>query len=53
MKKHVVFLLGMLLMINFSFAQTLQSPETFLGYTIGTQFTRHHKIVEYVKACCC
>lgn len=49
MKKHVVFLLGMLLMINFSFAQTLQSPETFLGYTIGTQFTRHHKIVDYVK----
>lgn len=36
-------------MINFSFAQTLQSPETFLGYTIGTQFTRHHKIVDYVK----
>lgn len=31
-------------------AQTLQSPEQFLGYKIGTRFTRHHKIVEYFKA---
>jgi murein tripeptide amidase MpaA len=33
-----------------SFAQTLQSPEQFLGYKIGTNYTRHYKIVEYVKA---
>lgn len=36
-------------MINFSFAQSLQTPESFLGYSIGTQFTRHHKIIDYVK----
>ena len=30
-------------------AQNVQSPEQFLGYRIGTKFTRHHKIVEYFK----
>ena len=29
------------------FSQTIQSPEAFLGYKVGTQFTRHHKVVEY------
>ncbi|MFL9485432.1 M14 family metallopeptidase [Chitinophagaceae bacterium LWZ2-11] len=33
-----------------SFAQTLQSPEQFLGYKPGTRFTRHYKIVDYFKA---
>lgn len=27
----------------------LQSPEQYLGYKVGTSFTRHHKIVEYFK----
>ncbi len=31
-------------------AQILQSPETFLGYKVGTKYTRHHKVVEYFKA---
>ncbi|ELR71025.1 Peptidase M14, carboxypeptidase A precursor [Fulvivirga imtechensis AK7] len=30
-------------------AQTLQSPEEFLGYELGERFTRHHKVVEYFK----
>ncbi len=30
-------------------AQTLQSPESFLGYPIGTKYTSHVKLVEYVK----
>ncbi len=30
-----------------SFAQTIQSPSEFLGYELGTQFTRHHKIIDY------
>jgi hypothetical protein len=29
------------------FAQDIQSPEKFLGYKLGTQFTPHYKIVEY------
>ena len=27
----------------------LQSPESFLGYELGTQFTRHHQVIDYVK----
>jgi hypothetical protein len=30
-------------------AQKLQSPAQFLGYEIGTRFTRHHKVVDYFK----
>ncbi len=33
-----------------SFAQGLQSPEQYLGYKIGTRYTRHHKVVEYFRA---
>ncbi|RCS27411.1 zinc carboxypeptidase [Polaribacter sp. WD7] len=29
------------------FSQTIQSPSEFLGYEIGSRFTRHHKVVEY------
>lgn len=28
---------------------SLQSPEEFLGYKIGTEFTRHHQVVDYFK----
>ena len=28
-------------------AQSLQSPSEYLGYEIGSRFTRHHKVVEY------
>jgi murein tripeptide amidase MpaA len=31
-------------------AQTLQSPEQFLGYKIGTHFTPHYKILNYFNA---
>ena len=31
------------------FSQTLQSPSEFLGYEIGSRFTRHHKVVDYFK----
>jgi len=30
-------------------AQSLQSPQQFLGYKLGDRFTPHHKIVEYFK----
>jgi hypothetical protein len=32
-----------------AFAQ-LQSPADFLGYQVGTRFTRHHQIVAYFNA---
>jgi hypothetical protein len=28
-------------------AQTVPSPATYLGYEVGTKFTRHHQIVSY------
>ena len=30
-------------------AQQLQSPSEFLGYELGTQFTRHHEVVDYYQ----
>ncbi len=32
-----------------SHAQTTQSPKEYLGYTLGTQFTNHYKIIDYVE----
>ena len=28
---------------------SIQSPDEFLGYEIGTEFTRHHRVVDYFK----
>ncbi|WP_461597884.1 M14 family metallopeptidase [Winogradskyella sp.] len=30
-------------------SQNLQSPSAFLGYDIGSQFSRHHQVVDYFK----
>lgn len=30
-------------------AQDLKSPTEFLGYELGTQFTRHHRVVDYYQ----
>ncbi len=32
------------------FAQALQSPDQFLGYPLGTKYSRHHRVVEYFKS---
>lgn len=49
MKKSFLFLLFCCLITTSIFAQTLQSPEQFLGYEIGTQFTSHADVVNYFK----
>ena len=36
--------------VTTSFAQVLQSPEKYLGYKVGSRYTRHHKIVEYFRS---
>ncbi|MFK7833565.1 MAG: M14 metallopeptidase family protein [Winogradskyella sp.] len=46
--------LGISLLVLFSFqvsviAQNISSPSSFLGYDIGTQFSRHHQVVDYFK----
>ncbi|HWB94942.1 MAG TPA: M14 family zinc carboxypeptidase, partial [Puia sp.] len=47
---HKASLLPALLLIVCScFAQTVPSPETFLGYSLGAHFTPHHTIVGYFK----
>ena len=38
-----------ILFVNVSNAQKLQSPSEFLGYELGTQFTRHHEVVAYYQ----
>ncbi len=44
------FLLFTSLIITFSaVAQSLKSPSEFLGYELGTTFTRHHEVVDYFK----
>ncbi|WP_370476743.1 M14 metallopeptidase family protein [Tamlana flava] len=32
-----------------TYSQNIQSPSEFLGYELGTTFTRHHQIVDYYK----
>ncbi|MEN9686771.1 MAG: hypothetical protein RLZZ28_2557 [Bacteroidota bacterium] len=49
MKKPILLLL-LLTSFIYGFAQNLQSPEQFMGYKIGTHYTRHHRIVEYFKS---
>jgi hypothetical protein len=36
-----------LLICSLSMAQNLKSPSEFLGYELGTRFTRHHQVVDY------
>ena len=45
-------LLGIIFGFSFSIisAQNIPSPSEFLGYELGTQFTRHHQVVSYFNA---
>ena len=44
------FILSGFLVISFALtAQQLKSPSEFLGYELGTQFTRHHEVVDYFQ----
>jgi hypothetical protein len=49
MKRTCLFLLINLLSGASIFAQLVKSPEEFLGYEPGTQFTFHQKAVDYFK----
>jgi hypothetical protein len=50
MMSQRLFLLFLSLFISCILSAQLQSPEQFLGYKIGTRYTPHYKIVNYVKA---
>ncbi|MCR9228067.1 MAG: M14 family metallopeptidase [Flavobacteriaceae bacterium] len=44
------FLFSLILLVSISLsAQELKSPSEFLGYELGTQFTRHHEVVDYYE----
>ena len=34
---------------TFTFSQNLESPSEFLGYELGTKFSRHHEVVDYYE----
>ena len=48
MIKPYVFAIALLLSVSVG-AQNLQSPSQFLGYDLGTKFSRHHQVVDYFK----
>jgi len=49
--KNLLFLSITIFVFCFSSinAQSVQSPSEFLGYKLGTRFTRHHKVIAYFK----
>ena len=46
--KQLLLLITVVFTITTS-AQNIKSPSEFLGYELGTQFTRHHKVVDYYE----
>ena len=49
MQKFYQVLLVVLCSISITIAQNIQSPSEFLGYELGTQFSRHHQVIDYFK----
>ena len=47
--KIKVTLLVLVLFAGTLYSQSIQSPSEFLGYEIGSRFTRHHKVIAYFK----
>lgn len=46
---RLFLLLSALFFTSITTAQDLKSPSEFLGYELGTQFTRHHQVVDYYQ----
>ena len=49
MQKLFTIALVALFSISLTIAQNVLPPSEFLGYDIGTQFSRHHQVVDYFK----
>ncbi|MEO8772916.1 MAG: M14 metallopeptidase family protein [Gelidibacter sp.] len=49
MQKLFLFVFVLLSTSFISKAQHLQTPSDFLGYQLGTEFSRHHQVVDYFK----
>ena len=50
MQKFVTTLIVIFSLQATLIAQNLQSPSEFLGYDIGTQFSRNHQVIDYFKS---
>ncbi len=50
MQKKMLFLLVLFISSYTSFSQQLKSPDEFLGYSLGTKYTPHYKIIEMESA---
>jgi hypothetical protein len=49
MKKIFLTSVASALLISALYSQKIKSPSEFLGYELGTQFTYHHRAVEYFR----
>ena len=49
MKNINLFLLTVVLSLTAVYSQNIKSPSEFLGYELGTQFSRHNQVVDYFK----
>ena len=49
MKNINLFLLTVILSLTTVYSQNIKSPSEFLGYELGTQFSRHNQVVDYFK----
>lgn len=50
MMKRLFTLVAIILFASVALkAQSLKSPDAFLGYELGTRFTPHHKVVDYYQ----
>ncbi|MCF4101023.1 zinc carboxypeptidase [Gillisia sp. M10.2A] len=49
MKKITFLFIVFFLLIETTFSQNIQSPSDFLGYELGTRFTRHANVVRYFE----
>jgi len=49
MIKKLLLVLIAVVSVSAVFAQKIQSPDEFLGYKLGSQFTPHYRIVDYFK----
>jgi len=49
MQKFYQVLFFLISSVIITSAQTIKSPSEFLGYEIGTQFSRHHQVIDYFQ----
>lgn len=49
MKRTFLLLTTLVSLTQISISQNIKTPDEFLGYELGTQFTYHHKAIEYFR----